>query len=230
MTCLQNYGMWAQDSVFMASRPILVQRWSSMSRSLWQAPLTTLWPAGNGVPEPGPSTSGGTRGRVGCSFSRVSIVFLTSFLKAGSQECDPLFCFLFFYLISPLFSQSQQLIPLFNLFLFGVSPLILLFLGPFKNSYIPLCWEGAVLSYFIYIFLNSQSPLLLSDFIFPNWVSPLTCIQSTLLVELGLKSFEMIVIPRLCDLHILHQIGAWLTIDNKLLPRDKMKEIYLKVS
>lgn len=155
MICLQNYGMWAQDSVFMASRPILVQRWSLMSRSLWQAPLTTLWPAGNGVLEPGPSTSGGTRGRVGCTFSRVSIVSLTSFLKARSQECDLFFVFVFEFNLpfSPLLSQSSQLIPLFKLFLFGIFPLIVLLLGSLKISCIPLCWEGAVLLLFCFIYV-----------------------------------------------------------------------------
>lgn len=103
MTCLQNYGMWAQGSAFMASRRILVQQWSLTSRSLWQAPLTTLWPAGNGVPEPGPSTFEGTQGRVGCPFPRLSVVTWTSFLKARSQECDLIF-YLFFNLtcLSPL--------------------------------------------------------------------------------------------------------------------------------
>lgn len=32
------------------------------------------------------------------------------------------------------------------------------------------------------------------------------------------------MIPSLCDLHILHWIGAWLTINNKPLPGEKMKE------
>lgn len=94
MTCLQNCGMWAQGSACMAYRLILVQQWSLMSRNLWQAPLTTLWPAGNGVPEPGPSTFGGTQGLVGCPFARVYIVILLSFRKARSKNVVTfLFCF-----------------------------------------------------------------------------------------------------------------------------------------
>lgn len=125
--------------------------------------MTTLWPAGNGVPEPGPSTSGGTRGRVGCLSSRVSTATLPSFLKARSQECDPFFVFKFNLSFPQFPSQSLQLIPLFKLLFFGIFPLILLFLGPFFNSYVlyTLMLGEAVLlfPYFIYILLNSQPPL-----------------------------------------------------------------------
>lgn len=88
---------------------------------------------------------------------------------------------------------------------------------------------GSSLLFHLYL-LEQSVPFAFIRFHISKLSKSPTCIQSTLLVELGLKSFEMIVIPRLCDLHILHQIGTWLTIDNKLLPRDKMKEIYLKVS
>lgn len=66
----------------------------------------------------------------------------------------------------------------------------------------------------------NQSPLRLSDFIPPNWVSP-TLVNSVYFI---CKTRAEVLIPRFCDLHILHWIGAWLIIDNRLLPRDKLKE------
>lgn len=178
MTCLQNCGMWAQGNVFMASRPTLVLRWSLMSRSLWQAPLTTLWPAGSGVPEPGPSTSGGTRGRVGRLSSRLSAVTLTTLLKARGQECDPSFVLGFFFfliqaVIPPAFSVST-VNPCVQVIL-TIPPRILLSVAHFspRNACAPSGEERRLFfsSVSFSPCLHSRPPSFWPNSMPPNWVN-----------------------------------------------------------